>query len=81
LTGIQDVPAAIITVRIGGFIVFGNRIIGDPIEIEPGVFILDFELPPLIDGAGDVPIVIEVTGGGTVFRSRLDDTAVKVNIL
>ncbi len=81
MTGIQDVPASAITLRIGGFIVFGNRIIGEPVEVEPGVFILDFELPPLIDGAGDVPIIIEVGGGGSVFQSRLDDTAVKVNIL
>ncbi|QYO67687.1 hypothetical protein [Leptolyngbya sp. 7M] len=81
LTGIQDIPSSNINVRIGSFIIFGNRVLTGATAEEPGVYTIDFLLPPLSDGAGDVPLVVEVNVGGNIFSSRLDDTTSRIFIL
>lgn len=48
---------------------------------EPGVYSLDFIVPPTLLGAGDVPIVVTITVGGTTFQTRLDDTAPRLRFL
>jgi uncharacterized protein (TIGR03437 family) len=51
------------------------------VQREPGVFTIDFTLPPTLQGAGDQPVVLTVTVGGQTFTSRLDDTAPRTRIL
>ena len=51
------------------------------VEVEPGIFTIDFELPPELEGAGDQPIVITVLSGATIFQGRLDSDAPLVRIL
>ncbi|MDQ6786727.1 MAG: hypothetical protein M3033_07945, partial [Acidobacteriota bacterium] len=58
-----------------------GSILGDAVLREPGVYSIDFALPSTLNGAGDQPIIITVTGGGQTFQSRLDDTAPRFRIL
>ncbi|HEX8370314.1 MAG TPA: hypothetical protein VF604_17335 [Pyrinomonadaceae bacterium] len=51
------------------------------VEREPGVYTIDFTLPPALRSAGDQPVVLTVTVGGQTFTSRLDDTAPRTRIL
>ena len=51
------------------------------VQREPGVFTIDFTLPPTLQGAGDQPVVLTVIVGGQTFTSRLDDTAPRTSIL
>jgi uncharacterized protein (TIGR03437 family) len=51
------------------------------VEREPGVYTIDFTLPPELRSAGDQPVVLSVTVGGQTFTSRLDDTASRTRIL
>lgn len=81
LTGVQNLSASNFTIRIGSFIIFGNRVLSGGVLVEPGVYTVDFLLPPLIDGAGDQPIVIEASNGSIGYTSRLDDTAPRLRIL
>jgi uncharacterized protein (TIGR03437 family) len=80
-TGIMDLGAANMTIRIGAITVTGAQILTGAVQVEPGIFEVDFELPPALNGAGDQPIVIQSPISGTLFTSRLDDTAPKVQIL
>ena len=90
LTGVQDLNASAITVRIGSreFAAGGSDL--PPLTlVEPGVFTLDFRLPCEIprgqtcslNGAGDQPIVVSVIINGVTYVSRLDDTAARLFIL
>lgn len=81
LTGVQDVPAASFEIRIRDVRITVPEILGDPVEVEPGIYSIDFLLPPELNMAGDVPIVVKITGGGLTFQSRLDDTTGKLRIL
>lgn len=81
MTGIQGVPASAFTIRVGDVQISGANILTDAIEVAPGVFTVDFQLPPGLNMAGDVPIVVTLMGGGLTFTSRLDDTAARVRIL
>lgn len=80
LTGVQGVPAANISIRVGNREVPAASITA-PVLREPGVYSIDFSLPPELIHAGDVPIVVTVTVNNTIFQSRLEDTAPLFRIL
>ncbi len=80
LTGVNGVPRASITIRIGNRELTAAQILTDPVLREPGVYSIDFTLPPELAGAGDVPIVVSVLINGQRYESRLDDTAPRLTI-
>jgi uncharacterized protein (TIGR03437 family) len=80
LTGVEGVPAGNITIRVGNRDVPIASITA-PVLREPGVYSIDFTLPPELAGAGDVPIIVTVTVNNIVFQSRLEDTAPRFRIL
>ncbi|MDQ3062159.1 MAG: hypothetical protein M3R14_04760 [Acidobacteriota bacterium] len=81
LTGVNAIPANIITVRIGNTSLTATQLTTGAVLREPGVYSVDFALPPELLGAGDVPIIISVTINGVTYQSRLDDTAPRFRIL
>jgi hypothetical protein len=81
LTGVHNVPASAITIRIGNVQISGAQILTGAIEREPGVYSIDFALPSTLNNAGDVPIIVTITAGTVTFTSRLDDTAPRLFIL
>ena len=82
VTGIQNVTAAIISIRIGSVVINGTTsIVSDSILVDPGVNTVDFLLPPTLLGAGDQPIILTVTINGVTFESRLDDTSTRLFIV
>ena len=81
LTGVQGLAAGAFTIKIGTITVpAANILTGATPTDRPGVYSVDFLLPPEVAGQGDAPIVITVTGGGT-FTTRSDDTAPRIRIL
>ena len=81
LTGVgANVPNTAITVRVGTIDITGTAV-SAPVLVEPGVYSIDFTLPSTLRGAGDVPIIISVNAGGTIYQSRLEDTAPRFRIL
>jgi uncharacterized protein (TIGR03437 family) len=83
LTGVAGVPltTGVISVRIGSTTLTGTAIRVAPVEtLTPGRYQLDVQIPSTLDGAGDVPIVVTVTTGGTTFSSRAEDTAPRITI-
>jgi uncharacterized protein (TIGR03437 family) len=78
LTGVNSIPAANISIRIGTVTIQASA---NPVLREPGVYTLDFNLPPTLAGAGDAPVVVSVTISNTTYTSRLDDTAPRIVIL
>ncbi|MCA1589395.1 MAG: hypothetical protein LC734_03185, partial [Acidobacteria bacterium] len=81
LTGIANVPASAITIRIGSQTISGTRVLTGGVLTEPGVYTVDFTIPPELAGLLDQPIVVSVTVGGVTYTSRLDDTAPKLSFL
>ena len=81
VTGIQNVNAAAIVIKIGTTVISGTPVLTGGVPLEPGVQTVDFNLPASLDGAGDQPITIQVNAGGTIFSSRLADTAPGIWIL
>ena len=87
LTGIEGAPIIasglpVITIRIGDETIAGSpRILTGAVLREPGVYTVDFTLPPELDMAGDVPVVFTILFDGITYQSRLDDTAPFVRIL
>jgi len=81
MTGVQNLLGSDFTIRIGDRTISGSNVIASSIIREPGVFSVDFILPPELNGAGDVPIVISTTINGVTYFSRLDDTAPRLRIL
>jgi hypothetical protein len=79
LTGVTS--AGGLTVRIREFNITGSAIRSTAVLVEPGVYTIDFELPPGLDRGGDLPIVISVSAGTSTFNSRLEDTAPRLFIL
>ncbi len=77
---IPNAAAVSYTVRIGSVTIQlpANTL---AVQREPGVYTIDFTLPPELRGAGDQPVVLSVTVGGQTFTSRLDDTAPRTSIL
>lgn len=80
-TGIANTSATVISIRIGGVTIQGAPVLTGGVLVEPGVYTVDFELPATLRGAGDQPIIVMVNVGGTIFSSRLDDTAPRISIL
>lgn len=81
LTGVQNVPTTITTIRIGGVSISGASILTNAVLVAPGVYSMDFLLPPALNLAGDQPVVVTVVVDGVSYQSRLDDTASRVFIL
>ncbi len=84
LTGVANIPAGpgVIEIRIGGITISGQQILTGGILVEPGVYTVDFLLPPTLEMAGDQPVVVTVRAqDGSTFQSRLDDTAPHLQIL
>lgn len=79
LTGVNNLPAANLTVRIGGTTL--TQLTTGAVLREPGIYSIDFALPATLAGAGDVPIIVSTTIGGATYSSRLDDTAPRFRIL
>ena len=80
LTGVANVASSSFLIRIGStsIPITGNTA---PVQVEPGVYAVDFVLPATIAGAGDQPIVFSAVIGGVTYSSRLDDTAPRLFIL
>ena len=81
LTGVNTVPANLVNIRIGSVTIPAAQVLTGAIEREPGIYSIDFTLPPNLLGAGDVPIIFSISVGGATFTSRLDDTAPRLRIL
>ena len=81
LTGVNNLVASTFAIRVGNQTITGASILTAATLVEPGVYTVDFTLPPELNAAGDVPIVVTVTVNGQTFTSRLDDTAARVRIL
>lgn len=79
-TGILDLTASQLVVRIGSFNISGAEILTGARQVEPGVYEVDFRLAPQMAGAGDQPIILQGIVGAESFLSRLDDTAPRVLI-
>ena len=47
----------------------------------PGIYSIDFTLPPEIDMDGDIPVVVTIVAASISYTGRLDDTAPFVRIL
>jgi len=75
LTGIANTSPAVITIRIGGSTITGSQVLTGGVLVDPGVYTVDFTLPPELKGADDQPIVVTINVNGVLFTSRLDDTA------
>jgi uncharacterized protein (TIGR03437 family) len=85
LTGVRNVTASNVTVRIGTTDITGTADPNtSPIRIgpsnTPGFDQITVTLPATLAGAGDVPVIISVTVGGTTFTSRPADTAPRITI-
>lgn len=81
LTGAQAATPSNTTIRIGSFGTLVVPVLTNAVQVEPGVYTIDFALPPGLDRGGDQPIIITITINGVSFSSRLDDTATRVRIL
>ena len=79
LTGVENRIASEISIRIGGVTIPGAAT--PAVTFEPGVNTFDFNIPSDLEGAGDQPVIVTVSIGGTLFQSRLDDTAARTFIL
>jgi len=82
LTGVNGrISSTLISIRIGSVTISGTNILTGGILEAPGVFTVDFQLPPGLNTAGDQPIVVIVNADGVEWKSRLDDTSPRVFIL
>ena len=72
--------AATVTVRIGTTDLSGASIISFGPSNTPGFDQVIVELPASLAGAGDVPVIVSATAGGTTFTSRPADTAPRITI-
>lgn len=82
VTGVANISSAFVTtVRIGNQTISVPITATNPQIIEPGVYAIDFTLPPELNRAGDQPVILSITVAGATFQSRLDDTAPRIRIL
>ena len=81
LTGVQGAAALNFSIRIGSVTIPISQILTSAVLVEPGVYTVDFTLPPELNMAGDQPIVVSIVTGGVTYSARLDDTAPRVRIL
>lgn len=82
LTGVEPLfgVAFAYNVRINGVSVPPSNV-SPAVLREPGVHSIDITLPPELDMAGEVPIIVQVITGGVTYSARLDDTAPVFRIL
>jgi uncharacterized protein (TIGR03437 family) len=81
LTGVNNLATSQISVRAANSTTSELPILSAPVLVEPGVYTLDVALRDELNGAGDVPLVVTININGTLFASRLDDTAPRIRIL
>lgn len=82
VTGVANIDIrSLLLVRIGNRTIPVSISQSNPKTIEPGIQVIDFELPSSLDGAGDQPVIVSVTFLGREYSSRLDDTAPRTTIL
>ena len=78
LTGVQGVTANAITIKLGNVTIPTGSITTNAVETDyPGIFTFDFYVPPQLDGAGHVPVVVTVNGQS----SRTVGTASRIRFL
>lgn len=80
LTGVRGATDVSITVRIGTVAITGDANIDVRSTNTPGIDQLDVLLPATLAGAGDVPVIVEVTLGGVTTTSRPAETAPRITI-
>jgi uncharacterized protein (TIGR03437 family) len=85
LTGVRGITSqSAVTVRIGTTDIVGTAGSDSPVRISPsntpGFDQITVTLPASLAGAGDVPVIVSVTAGGTTFTSRPADTAPRITI-
>ncbi|HUE81773.1 MAG TPA: hypothetical protein VMM84_06610, partial [Pyrinomonadaceae bacterium] len=81
LTGVRGAQRDDVTVTIGETVLSGAAILEvRSLPNMPGFDIIIFRLPESLAGAGDVPIFVTVTRGGSAVSSRSDDTAPNITI-
>jgi uncharacterized protein (TIGR03437 family) len=71
---------ATVTVRIGTTDLTGASIISFGPSNTPGFDQIIVELPASLAGAGDVPVIVSATAGGTTFTSRPAESAPRITI-
>lgn len=81
MTGIANTSSGVFVIRIGSQTIAGSQVLTGGVLVEPGVYTVDFLLPPGLNEAGDQPIVVSVVVDGVQFDSRLDDTAPRLSFL
>ena len=81
VTGIANTSSAVISIRIGGSTIAGSQVLTGGILVDPGVYTVDFTLPSGLNMAGDQPVIVTINANGTLFESRLDDTAPRLFFL
>lgn len=82
LTGVtENYSGSLFKIKIGNREIVGETNISAPVLREPGVYSVDFLIPPELQGAGDVPIIFSATINNITFESRLEDTAARLFIL
>jgi uncharacterized protein (TIGR03437 family) len=82
LTGVRRITdKSQVTVRIGTTDLTGTAIVQILPSDLPGTDQIDVILPASLAGAGDVPVIVTITNGGTTFTSRPADTAPRIRIL
>ncbi len=79
LTGVANTTSGVFSIRIGSSTIFGVQVLTGGVLVEPGVYTVDFIIPPELEGKIDQPVVVTITAGNTMFSSRLDDTAPKLS--
>jgi uncharacterized protein (TIGR03437 family) len=80
LTGVRRITdKSQVSVAIGTTTLTGTAIVQIKPSDLPGEDLIDVTLPASLAGAGDVPVVVTITNGGT-FTSRATDTAPKIRI-
>ncbi len=82
MTGVEGLNSAVMTMRLRDAAIVGSNIrTTNPVLIEPGIYMVEFDMPSQLLRAGDVPLVVTATLDGVSFVSRLDDTAVVLSVL
>jgi uncharacterized protein (TIGR03437 family) len=81
LTGVYRITdKSQVTVRIGTTDLTGAAIVQITTTDTPGTDQIDVDLPASLAGAGDVPVIVTITFGGTAYTSRAADTAPLIRI-
>lgn len=76
ITGVEGVTAGSINITLGNITVPTSSVSTNAIQADyPGVFTFDFEVPQQLDGAGNIPVVVNVTHNGQPIQSRPVQTA------